>query len=203
MTPQEDRLILFPKKTKHGKHLHIRSTISDKHLFWLAGILEGEGSFMAGPPSNPNGTRIACQMADEDVIVRIAWLFGVSPSPIRKVAKAHHKPTYVAAVNGCYARELMAKLRPLMSSRRQAQIDRAIASYNPVTEYASRVNRRIISDDQIEVMRERSKNGESLRKIAADYGVHHETIRLRIHIRYPFTYRKDQRFIFESAEVSW
>ena len=52
--------------------------ISEPMLYWLAGILEGEGSFMKGVPSNPNSPRIAIQMTDKDVLEKVAAIFKVS-----------------------------------------------------------------------------------------------------------------------------
>jgi hypothetical protein len=39
-------------------------------LIWLAGILEGEGSFMKGPPSSPNRPVISMVTTDIDVALR-------------------------------------------------------------------------------------------------------------------------------------
>ncbi len=45
-------------------------------FFWLVGLLEGEGSFMPGPPSEATRPRISIQMTDENVIRRVARIFG-------------------------------------------------------------------------------------------------------------------------------
>jgi len=45
--------------------------IASKQFAWLAGILEAEGSFGAGPPSKPNALYIKAEMVDRDVIARI------------------------------------------------------------------------------------------------------------------------------------
>lgn len=153
---------------------------------------------MSGSPSSPNKSRIACQMVDEDVISRVAALFGVRVCAVRTVAKPHYKPTFTAAISGINARALMQKLYPLMSKRRQGQIDRALAAYDPAKDYANRVASRVIGDEEIEKIRGRHASGESLRKIAKDYGVHHETIRSRIHVGKPYAHRKDLKFIFET-----
>jgi hypothetical protein len=51
---------------------------SAAELAWLAGLLEGEGSFMPGPPSNPRMPIICLAMNDEDVMARRAdaWTQG-------------------------------------------------------------------------------------------------------------------------------
>ena len=45
-------------------------------LHWLAGLLEGEGSFMTGPPSSPGLPVIAVNMTDHDVMARLGRIFG-------------------------------------------------------------------------------------------------------------------------------
>ena len=58
-----------------------------RDLYWLAGLLEGEGSFMRGPPSRPNMPAIAIQMTDEDVIQRVAQLWAVCyTAPARRAS---------------------------------------------------------------------------------------------------------------------
>ena len=96
----------------------------------LDSLLEGEGSFMPGPPSYPNSPIIAVQMTDEDVVVRVAQAFGVTyvPSAIRS---AKWRRTYHARLPGESAVRLMQALPPWMGKRRQAQIDQAVASWHP------------------------------------------------------------------------
>lgn len=45
---------------------------------WLAGLLEGEGSFLAAPPSAPNRPCISIEMTDLDVIVHAASVMGIT-----------------------------------------------------------------------------------------------------------------------------
>jgi hypothetical protein len=101
----------------------------ESDLLWLAGYLEGEGSFMKGPPSKPNQPVITFVSTDEDICARAAGLLGVVYYGC-KTKKAHHKRSFRAALRA--ARELF----PHMGIRRRAQIERALASY---TKYSSRV----------------------------------------------------------------
>lgn len=99
-------------------------------LHWLAGLLEGEGSFLAGPPSAPRYPVVALQMTDEDVVVRVARMFG------RKVGRwesghARERPVFLVRITGAKAVAWMTALYPLMGDRRRRQIDRAVASYSP------------------------------------------------------------------------
>ena len=59
--------------------------------YWLAGILEGEGTFMSGPPSQPNSPIVRTCMTDRDVVARAALLLerAVTPVPARQ---PHYKP---------------------------------------------------------------------------------------------------------------
>jgi hypothetical protein len=54
----------------------MESTIATHELHWLAGLLEGEGSFMPGPPSNSRMPIIAVAMNDADVMSRLGRIFG-------------------------------------------------------------------------------------------------------------------------------
>lgn len=150
-----------------------------KYLYWLAGILEGEGSFLPGPPSNPNVPRISVMMTDEDVIGEIAGLFG------RKYHKyvpsnSNHKPCFVVLLTGRKAIDLMTKLKPLMGKRRQAQIDRAIASYDPFAVQRRQENSRKFSDAEIDIAKGLIASGRSLRYAARELGAHHESLRRRL-----------------------
>jgi hypothetical protein len=99
-------------------------------LSWLAGLLEGEGSFMRGPPSKPKLPRIAIAMTDLDVLVKVCDLFGVRFFTQRP-AVAKNKLIYSCRLQGSRAVLLMKMLKPLMGIRRQAQIEEALVSYKP------------------------------------------------------------------------
>ena len=102
-------------------------------IAWLAGLLEGEGSFLAAVPSARRSVRISLQMTDEDVVCRAAQLMGgVSVYCARRSQKnARHKDLYVVVLRGVRAAALMRVLLPLMGARRRAQIDRALATVGP------------------------------------------------------------------------
>jgi hypothetical protein len=68
-------------------------------VLWLACLLEGEGSFMAGPPSHPNSPIIAVQATDEDVVAKVAQVFGVSHVPCA-IRAAQWRRTYHARLRG-------------------------------------------------------------------------------------------------------
>lgn len=96
-------------------------------IAWLAGLLEGEGSFKKPAPSAPHLPIVTVQMTDEDVIARAARLVGVGYcSVIPK--NPRHQPTFVMSAKETRARDLMLALRPLMGQRRRGQIDQAVAA---------------------------------------------------------------------------
>jgi hypothetical protein len=104
--------------------------VARSELNWLAGLLEGEGSFLVGPPSAPRYPVLALQMTDEDVVARVAVMFG------RKLGRwqsprAREQPVFLVRITGAKAVAWMMALRPLMGERRRAQIDRAVASHAP------------------------------------------------------------------------
>jgi hypothetical protein len=98
-------------------------------LYWLAGLLEGEGSFMAASPSAPHSPRVSLNMTDSDVVARAAALVG--PLHIQKRAPrlSKWKASYAWVLRGQRAVKLMRLLRPLMGLRRREQIDAAIFGF--------------------------------------------------------------------------
>lgn len=100
-------------------------------LAWLAGYLEGEGSFCQGAPSSLNKPTIQLQTTDLDVARRAANLLGTVASPRGTPKKKHWKQVYGVTRKGRAAVALMLQLRPHMGDRRRAQIDRAAAGYKP------------------------------------------------------------------------
>jgi hypothetical protein len=84
-------------------------------LAWLAGLLEGEGTFLKPFPSAPRLVVVRVSMTDRDVVTRAANLMGVGVASFRP-RNPNHKPVWIATVKGKRARELMLMLKPLMGS---------------------------------------------------------------------------------------
>lgn len=94
-------------------------TINGTHddLVWLAGLLEGEGTFDLHRDRYP---RIRVGMTDRDVVGRAASLMG---SRIRmSISTVGHKATFHAEISGDRARAIMWALLPYMGARRSAKI---------------------------------------------------------------------------------
>jgi hypothetical protein len=143
--------------------------VTDAELHWLAGILEGEGSFMRGPPSHPNQPGISISMTDRDVIERVRVLFGMSYVQCGDKRPGKWKPHYAVRVRGNSAVVLMKKLRPLMGQRRQGQIDRAIASWVP--------KKTKLTVEQARYIKHELEHGVPAYSLAQRFNVSHITIR--------------------------
>lgn len=142
-------------------------------LYWLAGLLEGEGSFMAPSPSSPNSPKISLNMCDEDIVIKVAELFGVKYHPHchARAKRNGWTPSYRVQLGSSRAVALMRELRPLMGIRRKQQIDRALSGYrlpNPA---------RRITIKEILTIREEIATGKSVKQVAKERGLHYTTVR--------------------------
>lgn len=143
---------------------------------WLAGLLEGEGSFMKGTPSKPQIPRIHLKMTDNDIIERAANILKVSyygPYKVKsKNSDIEYKPHYIMWGLGKRAVELMKQLRPLMGERRQGQIDVVIASYAPKPRPRGEQHPHAkLNAEQVSTIKSLIEAGVTLTKIAQTYGV--------------------------------
>lgn len=102
-----------------------------RQLAWLAGLMEGEGSFARGSPAKPRRPTTSICMTDEDVIRRVCELWGTRVW-LMKQKNPRYKPPYRTELVGGSAVAMMALLRPHLCARRQAQIDEAVATFQPL-----------------------------------------------------------------------
>lgn len=99
--------------------------MTEIEIAWLAGLLEGEGSF-ACPPSDGQ-LRISLQMCDEDIVARVADMFGLAYHATR-----HHernekwRPAFRLTIRG-QTRDIMKAIYPHMGIKRKQQIDVILA----------------------------------------------------------------------------
>jgi hypothetical protein len=100
--------------------------ISALELAWLAGLLEGEGTFIAATAKYP--VYLSLNMTDADVVRRVATWWRVAVSHPR-VQQPHHKPSFRCMVRGQRAVDWMRRLQPFMGERRTCAIDAAIRSH--------------------------------------------------------------------------
>ena len=97
----------------------------DLRLYWLVGVLEGEGSFVHGPPSSPTVPVLRVEMTDLDIVERVASRFERTVQRHRP-RDERHRPSYSTSVKGASAAHFMRLLRPALGARRQQQIDAAL-----------------------------------------------------------------------------
>jgi len=94
-------------------------------IAWLAGLLEGEGSFYLSRGTNPT---ITLGMTDEDVVRRVALLMGVDQHVYRQQLGSG-KPFFRIAILGSKAHAWMMTLACLMGKRRKEKIFECLRSY--------------------------------------------------------------------------
>jgi hypothetical protein len=135
-------------------------------LFWLAGLLEGEGSFLKPIPASPARPIVSCRMTDLDVVQLVATAFGTS---VQANDKGRHRTEFAALLRGARAVELMRILRPMMSGRRKEAIDQALFGYTPPT--------RQLSCLEVEEICRRRADGQTISSLARCNGVSRPTIR--------------------------
>jgi hypothetical protein len=110
---------------------------SEAELAWLAGLLEGEGSFWM-LTSHVGGKRyrypkIVVSMTDRDIIERVAHLFGRSVYDVPP-SRGHPNrlPAFRAQISGAAAAQWMRDLYPWLGRRRQGKIDEVLAEYGEI-----------------------------------------------------------------------
>lgn len=99
--------------------------ILKRDIYWLAGLLEGEGCF-----SLTNGyPRMSVAMTDRDVILQVCLLLCLPVLGPYKQTYPTGKPIYRCQVTGKRAVGIMLTLYPLLSMRRQASIQRCVLAW--------------------------------------------------------------------------
>lgn len=153
--------------------------MSDLELVWLAGYLEGEGSFLKGTPSQPNMPWIAVVTTDEDVAKKVSAMLGVSYCIAgEKRRKSHWKRAYKIHKRGREAVAIMNHIKPMMSFRRQLQIEHAVQGYPEKPRKPGR------QADELIVRQIREATG-TRRQIAERFGVDQSTVsRIKNRISY-------------------
>lgn len=89
----------------------------DRDVYWLAGLLEGEGTFDLHRGKYP---RIRLGMTDRDVVGRAATLLGGKVRLSLKPAPA--QAMWHVEISGTKATEIMRAILPHMGARRSAKI---------------------------------------------------------------------------------
>jgi len=114
--------------TEARKTVRATVTPSSKDLYWAAGFIEGEGSFVALSTT----ARVSVEQVNQEPVLRLLTLFGGS---LRRYQKYHNPtlynkqrhPTWTWTATGSRARGIIMTLYSLMSAKRQGQMYRAVA----------------------------------------------------------------------------
>ena|SRR5438105_12580382 len=91
------------------------------------GLLEGEATFVPGPPSSPNSPIVRVLMTDRDIVDRVGALFDRAVVPLRSRKDGYKRP-YATVLKGAEAVDLMIAARSFVGPSRRRQIDVAVAS---------------------------------------------------------------------------
>lgn len=103
------------------------NSLSPTELAWLAGLLEGEGSFFRAKRTKGGSHFVMkVRMTDEDVVRRAAYFMGGNKILRSEGRQAHYQPTYRAQLCGARAEALAKELLPWMGERRASQIRTAL-----------------------------------------------------------------------------
>jgi len=108
-------------KSASGTHMQDSKI---KELYWAAGFVEGEGTFIA----RNKGLTCAVEQVQIEPLYRLQMLFGGSTLPIKRkiLRKQDRSPISVWAVHGERAAGILMTLYKLMSPKRKAQIKLAL-----------------------------------------------------------------------------
>lgn len=125
--------------------------ITSNELYWLAGLLEGEGWFRIGATS----ISIGIEMSDLDIIERFRTITKTSSYKISTKVKDGLKTTYTTNIYGDLAIQWMMTLYPLMGVRRKAKIGEIISKWKHPTymrDRSSNHNNLIAKNKAIEIL---------------------------------------------------
>lgn len=91
---------------------------------WIAGLLEGEGSFSLANKITP---RIRLTMTDLDVMIKAATILGAHSVLAASRRTSTYKQVYYLTLHGTDAIDWMQRIYNLMGERRQHSIDICLA----------------------------------------------------------------------------
>lgn len=98
------------------------------HLFWIVGLLEGEGWFRFSGRT----LRVAIKMTDRDVVERFTEILPFDDIQLREQPppNPHWKTQYMVEIYGAKAQALMERILPYMGDRRRSRIISLLKAWN-------------------------------------------------------------------------
>lgn len=102
-----------------------------KNIYWLAGLLEGEGYFASRKSKDVYYCPvISIQMTDSDIIYRAKSIMGGTASVTSYIpSNEKYKVKYTYSIQGDLAIQWMMTLYPLLGDRRKAKVKEVILSW--------------------------------------------------------------------------
>lgn len=149
---------------KIRKHPCRTININHDDTLWLAGLLEGEGTFYKD--TNQNTCLLSIEMTDRDIIERVANILNSNVISI-KSRKKKHKDTYRVRIKGYVAINIMKKIFHLMGKRRKEQIITAIEYWN--NNHSSRMY--ILNEEKVIKIKTMLKNKVPNALIAKEFNI--------------------------------
>lgn len=143
------------------------NTSSTFTIRWLAGFIEGEGSFIC----KYLGVKISIALTDLDVLETVQKNFGGTIYEVKR-RQEHYKDTWVWVINGEKAYDLTRRLLPYLHSRRKIQALKLIDKY----ENAHRTLIRKAKRERIPIILDLRSKGLFHREIAEKLGVDRTTV---------------------------
>lgn len=143
-------------------------------LYWLAGLLEGEGSFQSPPPSDPNSPRVCLHMTDKDVVEKAQNLINAGHIYFEEARQENWSDSWKLTVKGKPAVKLMMKVKPLMGERRTKQIEDAVEEYD---EHLDAKSKSPYSSDEVITAIKRIEEGEALTDISEDLEMKYQFVK--------------------------
>jgi hypothetical protein len=99
--------------------------MTDAETAWVAGLLEGEGCFMTEQTHGKMRGRVAIQMTDEDVLLRLATVVGTgSVVSADRASRPDRKPIWQWRIQSrADVLSLTDQIYPHLGKRRRARIE--------------------------------------------------------------------------------
>lgn len=112
----------------------------DEQLWWLAGLLEGEGCFSMTRADGHSYPVLALKMVSREIVEKAARMLATTNVHAVPPRDPAWRVTVRASISGAAAAMWMQRLRPLLGERRRAAIDAVLDRYYPIrlTEAPSR-----------------------------------------------------------------
>jgi hypothetical protein len=108
---------------------------SEARVAWLAGVLEGEGSFLSARFGGHSYPQVQMTMCDRYVLERAMTLMPFSRIynvTDKRAAERGWSDAWMVRVNGRAAVPVMKAVLPWMGSRRTRAIDRSLSAWRPI-----------------------------------------------------------------------